>query len=122
VPYLDHKLVELCARVPSRYKLGWFREKLLLRRVIADRLPARIRRRRKSGFTVPLAAWYRTEFGRRVDEVLSPEFLRRQGLFRPEAIAALRQRPLDHPYYRRQFWSVAALNLWQAEFEVETAP
>lgn len=120
VPYLDHKLVELCARIPSRFKLRWGQEKVLLRRVMAERLPERIRRRRKTGFTVPLADWYATPFGRRVDRVFSEEFLRRQGLFRPEYIEALRRKPLDHPYVRRQFWTLAALGLWQERFGVES--
>ncbi len=119
VPYLDHKLVELCARVPSQYKMRGRQEKILLRSVMQGRLPENICRRKKTGFTVPLEDWMQGPFGRRVDAVLSDETIRKQGLFRPEYIAALKQRPLNHPYYRRQFWSVAALGLWLERFGIE---
>lgn len=118
VPYLDHRLVELCARIPSRFKLNWHREKVLLRQVMVGRLPASIRRRRKAGFTVPLAQWMAGTFGASVGEVFRPEFVTAQGLFRPEALEHLLRRPLNDPYYRRQFWTVAALGLWMRRFQV----
>ena len=119
VPYLDHQLVELCARIPSRFKLRWNQEKVLLRKVMAGRLPENIRRRRKAGFTVPLGDWMKTPFGRKVDMMFSDTFIRNQGLFDPRYISALRQKSWDQPYYRRQLWSLAALGLWQQRFEVD---
>lgn len=120
VPYLDHKLVELCARIPARFKLRWHQDKVLLRQVMVGRLPERIRRRKKTGFTVPLGQWYKGKLGRRIDQVFSPDFIRQQGLFRKDFLTGLQQRPLDHPYYRRQFWTIAALGLWQQRFGVQT--
>ncbi|PLX80379.1 MAG: asparagine synthase (glutamine-hydrolyzing) [Desulfuromonas sp.] len=117
VPYLDHKLVELCARIPSRYKVRWFREKVLLRQVMADKLPPQICRRKKTGFTVPLQTWYVGELKSRVDRAFDTT-LAVSGLFRPDALDAVRRPPLDHPYGRRQFWTLAALALWMERFEV----
>jgi asparagine synthase (glutamine-hydrolysing) len=121
VPYLDHKLVELCARIPSRFKLKWNQEKVLLRKVMAGRVPETIRRRKKSGFTVPLAEWYKGPFKEPVNQVFAASFLKQQGLFDPVYVENLRNKPLNHPYYRRQFWSIAALGLWQQHFKVETS-
>src|SRR5207245_6665587 len=39
VPFLDHELVELVARMPSRYKVRGLQKKRLLRRVVAPWLP-----------------------------------------------------------------------------------
>jgi asparagine synthase (glutamine-hydrolysing) len=117
VPYLDHKLVELCAQVPSRFKVRGLREKVLLRQVMADRLPPRICKRKKTGFSVPLEKWYVGDLKQRVnwafDETLLPS-----GMFDGGAVAAVRSLPLDHPYGRRQFWTLAALALWQERFGV----
>jgi len=120
LPYLDHQLVELCARIPSRFKLRWNQEKMLLRKVTKGRLPENIRRRPKTGFTVPLGEWMKTPFGSKVDTILSETFIRDQGLFDIRYVSALRQKSLDQPYYRRQLWSLAALGLWQQCFEVES--
>lgn len=121
VPYLDHKLVELCARLPSCYKLSWFREKLLLRKVMAGRLPKTVCRRKKAGFSVPLAQWMDGPMGETVKAVFCDEFMTEQRLFRAAYLKELMQRPLNHPYYRRQFWTVAALGLWQRHFQVESS-
>ncbi|MHB8709357.1 MAG: asparagine synthase (glutamine-hydrolyzing) [Desulfuromonadales bacterium] len=117
VPYLDHKLVELCAQIPSRFKVRWLQEKVLLRQVMGDKLPPEICRRKKTGFSVPLEKWYVGELKTRVDRAFD-EALVPSGIFHPDVVAATRRLPLDHPYGRRQFWTLAALALWQERFEV----
>ena len=52
-PLLDHRLVEFCARLPSRAKLSGMRKKIILRHVLNGRLPESVIQRRKSGFNAP---------------------------------------------------------------------
>jgi asparagine synthase (glutamine-hydrolyzing) len=60
VPFLDYRLVEGLAALPSRHLLGTgWRSKRLLRRSLGDRLPPAVRRARKWGFGVPWAAYLR---------------------------------------------------------------
>ena len=57
-PFLDHRLVELCFALPSSDKIsgGW--TKSVLRRALADVVPAEIlARRRKLGFSAPVGTW-----------------------------------------------------------------
>jgi asparagine synthase (glutamine-hydrolysing) len=56
-PFLDHRVVELVARLPGRDKLRGWRTKWLLRRIEAPRLPAAVLARRKEGFSAPVARW-----------------------------------------------------------------
>lgn len=119
VPYLDHKLVELCARIPSRYKLKWNQEKVLLRKVMQGRLPVKICKRKKTGFTVPLAQWMEGPMGEQVRGLFESEQNAAQGLFNSGYLKNLARKPLNNPYYRRQFWSVATLGLWQRRFDVQ---
>jgi len=58
-PLLDHELVELAARMPTRMKLRGSQSKYILRRVLNDRLPRRSIRKGKQGFSVPLRDWFR---------------------------------------------------------------
>lgn len=120
VPYLDHKLVELCARIPSRYKLKWNQDKVLLRKVMRGRLPERIRKRKKTGFTIPLAQWMDGPMGHQIEGIFWPGQIEKQGLFKPDYLETLARKPLNDSYYRRQFWSVAALGLWQRRFNVQS--
>jgi asparagine synthase (glutamine-hydrolysing) len=58
VPLLDHRIVELMARVPSEVKFPPFRFKHLLRKVAAPILPQSIvERADKKGFPTPLTIW-----------------------------------------------------------------
>ena len=61
-PFLDHRLVELCFSLPYTDKIadGW--TKSILRRALADTVPAEIlARRRKIGFSAPLTPWLRLD-------------------------------------------------------------
>ena len=58
-PFLDHQLVEWTARLPDSMKIRGGRGKYLLKKAFADYLPKDVRRHRKQGFGIPLAAWFR---------------------------------------------------------------
>jgi asparagine synthase (glutamine-hydrolysing) len=50
VPFLDHELVEYCARIPSDLKVHHLQTKYLLKRAARGLLPPRIIHKRKLGF------------------------------------------------------------------------
>ena len=58
-PLLDHRVAELAIGLPLRYKLRQRESKWLLKQAFADLLPPPIARRKKMGFGVPLAGWFR---------------------------------------------------------------
>jgi asparagine synthase (glutamine-hydrolysing) len=60
-PFLDHKLVEFSARIPSALKINGRQQKYILKRAFHSELPAYILNRRKAGFAMPLAEWFRGE-------------------------------------------------------------
>jgi asparagine synthase (glutamine-hydrolysing) len=59
VPFLDHRLVEGLAALPSSVLLGGRQSKPLLRRTLGARLPGGVRRGRKWGFAAPWANYLR---------------------------------------------------------------
>jgi asparagine synthase (glutamine-hydrolysing) len=59
VPFLDHKLVEFCARLPENLKIRRGTNKYLLKRVIKSQLPSPILNRSKKGFPIPIKTWFR---------------------------------------------------------------
>ncbi|MCI0590547.1 MAG: asparagine synthase (glutamine-hydrolyzing) [Gammaproteobacteria bacterium] len=81
VPLVDHQLVELSARLPTRYKLDWRRKKILLKRIAARRLPAEIIVHRKQGFESPMAAWLRSDLADYARDIVGQDRLGKSGLF-----------------------------------------
>jgi asparagine synthase (glutamine-hydrolysing) len=66
-PFLDHALVEWCARLPLAWKVGsaalGYSSKRILRRFAAPRLPEAIITRPKQGFPVPAYRWLEAGLG-----------------------------------------------------------
>ena len=60
-PFLDRALIEYVAALPDHFKMDGRRTKAILRDAFADLIPAEIDRRPKTGFGVPLDAWFRGE-------------------------------------------------------------
>jgi asparagine synthase (glutamine-hydrolysing) len=92
VPFLDHELVEFCARIPPRFKMKWLREKHILRRAMAGVLPPDIRRRKKYAMQMPTRDWLRGDLPPFAEELLSEAALRDTGYFDPHEVAVLRRR------------------------------
>lgn len=59
VPLLDHKLVEWISGLPPEMKLNGSEGKYIFKKAMEKYLPHDILYRRKQGFAVPLAAWFR---------------------------------------------------------------
>jgi asparagine synthase (glutamine-hydrolysing) len=87
-PFLDDDVIAFCASVAPEYKLRGLREKWLLRQVAAKTLPPQIANRPKTMFRASLSKTFlgdhRPDW---VDQLLSPESLRKAGYFDPEAVA-----------------------------------
>jgi asparagine synthase (glutamine-hydrolysing) len=84
-PILDHKFMELVARIPSSMKLRGRQTKYVFKKALSGTLPDEILYRPKQGFAVPLDRWFRRELKDMAhaaifdspDEVLDQRFLRK---------------------------------------------
>lgn len=54
-PFLDHRVIELSARLPDRFKLRGLDEKFILKRLGARRVPERVLQRTKFPYRAPVA-------------------------------------------------------------------
>src|SRR6185503_18016678 len=82
VPFLNHELTELAARMPTQMKLRGLKRKYILKRAAEKLLPRDVVWRKKAGFGAPIRSWLRGSLRPMVDELLSEETIRRRGLFR----------------------------------------
>jgi asparagine synthase (glutamine-hydrolysing) len=84
-PLLDHKLMELIAQMPSGLKLRNGQGKYIFKKALERILPPAVLSRKKKGFSIPVAEWFRGElkgyaYDRLIgvrDEALNHTFLMR---------------------------------------------
>jgi len=92
VPFLDHPLVELIARMPPQMKLNGLDEKYLLKKCMTPRLPAMPHAYKKRGFYTPISAWFFTPERREaLQPYLSRESLVKADLFDPDRVQVLQR-------------------------------
>lgn len=92
-PFLDHRLYEFAARLPTSSRLLGLREKEILRRWARDVLPPDVVGRRKQPYRSPDApSFFGATTPEWVEESVAPETVRSLGYFEPDAVAGLVRR------------------------------
>ncbi|MBB5518892.1 asparagine synthase (glutamine-hydrolyzing) [Amphiplicatus metriothermophilus] len=87
-PFLDHVLVEWACGAPPEHRRAGGEGKRALKAALRARLSDAILRRRKQGFSPPVAAWLRRRKGP-LDTFLSSRAWRESGLFDARKVEAL---------------------------------
>lgn len=113
VPFLDHELVQLAARVPAALKLaegGKGVLKAAARRVI----PPEVIDRPKGYFPVPALKYLRGPYLEMVRDAVTSRRARERGIFQEGYVTALLDAPEDHitPLRGSKLWQVGLLELW----------
>ena len=89
-PFLDHRVVEFASKLPPNLKMKVLDQKHLLKRAVDGLIPESIVRRPKQPYRAPDGkCFFGTETIDYVDELLSPEAVRRNGIFDAAAVTAL---------------------------------
>ena len=115
--YLDHEFVELACSIPTALKLNGWTTKYLLKRMMAERLPASIVYRRKHGFGVPLGPWLRGPLRPWLVETLHPDRLTRVGLFASQGITRMVDEHLaGKDNHARVLWRLLTFELWREAY------
>jgi asparagine synthase (glutamine-hydrolysing) len=113
VPFLDHRLAAVAARVPIGMKIADGRGKLVIRKLLDRYVPPALTDRPKAGFGIPVGEWLRGPLKGWADDLLSEERLRRGGLF---DVAAIRRRYREHQSRHRDstvaIWSILMFESW----------
>jgi len=116
VPFLDHKLVELAARIPPDEKLK-DGGKGVLKDVARTVLPSEVIDRPKGYFPVPALKYIQGPVYEMVRDVMHSRRARERGLFQQPYIEALLENPAEHitSLGGSKTWQVALLELWLQE-------
>ena len=115
-PLLDHKVVEFAATLPQSFKLRGGTKKYILKETYKNRFPAGFFDRKKQGFSVPLASWFRTSLKNYVYDTLKSSQLRNLGALNIDALTGIVDEHMrgtrDH---QEIIWNCLVLSEWLAQ-------
>ncbi|RZT96802.1 asparagine synthase (glutamine-hydrolysing) [Ancylomarina subtilis] len=85
-PFLDHRIIEFCMKLPPEFKLKCLDEKFLLKKMMRGQLPDAILNRPKQAYRSPSVSYADSDY---VKDLLSNEAIESAGLFNPDRVKKL---------------------------------
>ena len=122
-PLLDQNLIAFAARLPFDLKLRGEQGKYLFRKVATRLLPAEVLTKRKQGFAIPLATWFRNDLRPMLLDTIGSRAFKERGIFDQAGI----QRLVDEHQQGLQdrgelLWMVMVLETWMRTLPDQTSP
>jgi len=113
VPFLDHRVAELAARIPLALKIRGGRGKQVLRQLLDTLVPRELIERPKAGFAIPVGAWIKGPLRHWAEDLLEPGAMRADGWLDPDVV---QRRWHDHVSGRRDstaaIWAILMFQAW----------
>lgn len=90
-PFLDHRVVEFCARLPSHFKIRGLNEKYILKECMKSYLPKEIVKRTKQPYLAPdsKSFFHKGKADDYVEELLTEECIEKYGYFNTKPVRLL---------------------------------
>ncbi|MFH1541426.1 MAG: asparagine synthase (glutamine-hydrolyzing), partial [Elusimicrobiota bacterium] len=88
-PFLDHKVLEFSASLPSAWKLHGLTTKYILKKTFKNFLPKEILHRGKMGFGIPVGKWFKNDWKNYFREIVLSEKAVNRGYFKKESLEQL---------------------------------
>ncbi|HET7710071.1 MAG TPA: asparagine synthase (glutamine-hydrolyzing) [Sphingomicrobium sp.] len=80
-PFLDHRVAEVAARIPTAMKIRGGAGKLILRKLLYQHAPAELFERPKAGFAIPVGDWIKGPLRPWAEDLLDPARMAAEGWF-----------------------------------------
>ncbi len=116
IPFLDHRVAAVAARIPLSMKIRDGRGKHILRRLLHKYVPAELFDRPKAGFAVPVGLWMKGPLRDWAEDLIEPSRMRQAGYF-DAAIVGQRWRAhlAGEKDGTQALWSVLTFQAWLRE-------
>ncbi|MEO5774006.1 MAG: asparagine synthase (glutamine-hydrolyzing) [Sphingomicrobium sp.] len=113
VPFLDHRVAELAARIPLSMKMQNGKGKTIVRKLLARHLPPELFDRPKTGFSLPVGEWLKGPLRPWAEDLLDPKRMAADGWMDEKIV---QRRWHDHLSGARNstqaIWSVLMFQAW----------
>lgn len=116
-PFLDKKFMQVVARLPGDFKLREGQLKWILKRALNGILPDEILFRKKKGFSVPLADWFKGSLRDLSHDLLLGSRCRDRGMFNGRYVARLlTEHQAGKANHEHRLWALLCFEVWCRNF------
>jgi asparagine synthase (glutamine-hydrolysing) len=118
-PFLDHRIIEFAASLPTSLKIQGAKQKIVLKQLMADKLPQTILHRKKTGFDIPAHEWLRGPLRNLLVDTMRFGLREYGSFFQKDRVEELMDR-----HFRREtnvgyhLWGFLILFLWMKKWQV----
>ncbi len=113
-PFLDHNVVAACFTIPTKHKIRFSQQKIVLKQLAAKHIARSSFSMKKKGFSLPLAEWLQGP----LCEIAynKTERLKERDLINGDSISYWQKEFRSGKLSPTRFWHLAALELWFERF------
>lgn len=122
-PFLDHRIVEFAASLPENLKIQGGKHKVLLKRLMRDKLPGSILQKAKTGLDIPTHDWLRGVLRPLLMDTLNADAIDATKIFRRDTIETfVREHMERRANLGYHLWGLLILFLWIKQWNIQIAP
>ena len=122
-PFLDHRIIEFAATLPSSLKIRGARQKVILKELMASKLPQSVLRRGKVGFDIPAHEWLRGPLRPLLLDTINAVAAAHSSFFDVDEINKVVRLHLERrANLGYHLWGLMILFLWIKRWRIQTTP
>lgn len=116
-PFLDVNVVNFLNSLPKAFKIKGFNNKLILKKLMRNKIPNEIIDRPKKGFGIPVSLWLKKDLKNLCEELLSENKIKQQNIFNYGYIAQLKNEHYNsRKNHRKLLWNLMIFQMWSERF------
>jgi asparagine synthase (glutamine-hydrolysing) len=113
-PFIDHKIIEFIAKVPTDIKYKEEKGKYLLKKILYKYVPKSLIERPKSGFQVPLYEWLKNDLKEELDHFLSEERLTKSAIYNVQEVLNIKEKLYNGEVINLSLlWFILMFEMWK---------
>ena len=121
-PFLDHRIIEFAAKLPTRFKIDGSRQKVVLKDLMQPKLPVSVIQRKKTGFDIPAHEWFRGPLRSMLLETVEAAEAEHSDLFHFAVIRKYTQLHLERKInVGYHLWGLLMLFLWMKRWKIQSS-
>jgi asparagine synthase (glutamine-hydrolysing) len=122
VPFVDPKVFQFAATIPTKYKVSLASTKMLLREAMKDIVPQDVQSRKKLGFPVPIRVWLKNEWYNWAKELIQSTDNSMPWINKSRVLQMLDDHRAGKYDASRKLWTLLVFILWHQMYIGLTHP